>query len=114
LLQYTNKFGEIGIADLYQNPSQRPRKGMTHVPALTRGCKRLFMPSKERYANGMELLLLQGIPVTRESSLKMNTLQIMASQTTHSSQCSLAGNAMHSSCVGMMCVPLLFISSTHE
>ena len=103
------KFETFGIADLYQNPKHRPRKGYSHVPALTRGCKRLFVQREQRYAHGIELLLMQGIPVTRQAATVMNTVQVIVDQLSHSSQCSLAGNAMHSTCVGLMCAAMLFI-----
>lgn len=111
LEEYLEKYGDsgLGIADLYQNANHRPRKGNLEVPALTRGCKRLYIVKSKRFAHGVELLLLQGIPVTEQAAAAMRTKRVKVESISHSAQCSLAGNAMHSCCVGLMCVALLFV-----
>ena len=97
------------LADLYQNPRQRPRFGYMHAPTLTRGCKRIFLEQRRRYAHGLELMLWQGIPVTAECASAMDTVQVEVESLSRSQLCSLAGNAMHSCCIGMMCLASLFV-----
>lgn len=99
---YLNLFPEFQIADLYQSADQRPRQGSLHCPALTTGCARMWLRSLNRFAHGCELLLLHGIPVTLQTSDAMGCREIRVGECTHRIQCRLAGNSMHSACIGLM------------
>ena len=97
--------------DLYQNPDARPRKGTLMVPTLTTSCGRLFILNLQRYTHGCELLHLHGLPVSQHVAGFMGTPQIMVHELSHRQQCHLAGNSMHTACVGaVFCAALLFLS----
>ena len=106
---YRAGFELFRVVDLYQNPAHRPRGGSNHMPALTRGCKRLFVDSAGRYLHGLELCLTQGLPVTYEAAERMHCAQIKVGGLSHNSLCSLAGNSMHSACIGLVCLFLLCV-----
>ena len=55
-----------------------------------------------RYASGVELLLLHGIPVSAHISETMGCAQVHVSHVSHRTQCKLAGNSMHATCIGLM------------
>lgn len=102
LQRYLELYPDFEIADLYQCAEQRPRQGSLHCPALTTGCARMWLPRFGRFAHGSELLLMHGIPVTLEASTQMWCREIRVGECTHRIQCKLAGNSMHSACIGLM------------
>ena len=95
------------MCDLYQNPESRPRKGSVVWPTLTTGCSRMYLISQQRYASGFELLLLHGLPVTKEAAKAMKSFSIDITSISHRIQCRLAGNSMHACCVGLVIFALL-------
>lgn len=101
---YRKRFPGFKIADLYQSPESRPRQGVQYCPALTTGCSRLWLEEYSRFAHGVELLLLHAIPATREAAKAMKCGQLQLNQCSHRALCKMAGNSMHSACVGLLCV----------
>jgi hypothetical protein len=51
---------------------------------------------------GVELLLAQGLPIAEYAAKAMNTKQAKVQAISNGQQCRLAGNSMHSSCVGLV------------
>ena len=105
--EYREMDNGVQIADLYQNPDSRPRRGTLHVPTLTTGCARMWLFGLHRYASGAELLALHGIPVFRKIAEAMGCMQVQVRHVSHRCMCRLAGNSMHSSCVGLCFVAVL-------
>lgn len=104
---YIRLFPEAVMFDLYQDATKRPRKGSDHWPALTTGCSRMWIEAKQRFAHGRELLLLQGVPVTQQAATLMRSREVCLDGMSHRQMCRLAGNAMHSSCIGVLCLAAL-------
>ena len=106
---YQELYPDIVVGDLYQDPAQRPRKGVEYLPTLTTGCARLYAYKNKRFLSGVELLQLHSIPVTEIVSRTMRSRRIAVHHLSHRAQCKLAGNCMHTACVGLMlCAVLLF------
>lgn len=99
---YNEKFPDWVVADLNQNAEKRPKYGETTVPTLTTGCSRLRWKPGSRFLHGPELLLLHGVPTTRQIATIMRTRMVNVSCISHRAQCMLAGNSMHASSVGFM------------
>ena len=108
--QYKELFPDVCIADLYQNPASRPRRGVMHCPTLTTGCARMFVFPLNRFAHGSELLVLHGIPVFRILSSAMGCAQIRVNHMSHRLQSKLAGNSMHCACVGLITLAALLFA----
>ena len=104
---YKKLFPEVQIADLYQNAESRPRRGFRTLPTLTTGCSRMFLFNKGRFASGLELLILHGIPVAERVAEVMECAQVQVSHISHRAQCKLAGNSMHACAIGLMFLAVL-------
>ena len=100
--KYAELFPSWVVADLNQNPDQRPKYGTELVPTLTTGCSRIRYKIDDRYLHGSELLLLHGIPVTRQIADVMQCDMVDVAGVSHSAMCKLAGNSMHSASVGFL------------
>ena len=95
------KINGLTICDLNQNPAKRPRFGKAQLPTLTTGVSRMYMPMLGRYISGVELMMFHGIPVTRQLANAMNCSMVNLKGVSHTHQCFMAGNSMHSTCVGV-------------
>ena len=70
----------------------------------------MFLRSQSRFLHGVELMLSQGIPVTKQIAHVMKCNLVEALSVSHRGQCFLAGNAMHSSSIGfMVCCAVMFV-----
>ena len=98
--KYTERCPQWKVADFNQNADTRPRYGIEILPTLTTGCSRMFLRSQSRFLHGVELMLSQGIPVTKQIAHVMKCNLVEALSVSHRGQCFLAGNAMHSSSIG--------------
>ena len=99
---YEELFPGIQVADLYQEPELRPRRGHNHLPTITTGCSRLFAYPKNRFIHGYELLLIHGVSVAKCVSDAMGCARVDVRGMTHWVLSKLAGNSMHASCIGLM------------
>ena len=109
--KYTERFPQWKVADFNQNAdTPRPRYGIEILPTLTTGCSRMFLRSQSRFLHGVELMLSQGIPVTKQIAHVMKCNLVEALSVSHRGHCFLAGNAMHSSSIGfMVCCAVMFV-----
>lgn len=90
------------VADLNQNPEQRPKWGSDTMPTLTTGCSRMRWNLGGRYLHGGELCLLHGIPVTKQIAEIMGCPVVNTNGISHTALCRMAGNSMHAASVGLM------------
>ena len=90
------------VADLNQNPEQRPKWGSDTMPTLTTGCSRMRWNLGGRYLHGGELCLLHGIPVTKQIAEIMGCPVVNTNGISHTALCRMAGNSMRAASVGLM------------
>ena len=101
------------VVDLSQNPLARPRGSTVDGALCTLTCSssRLFVISEARCLSGIELLLAQGFPATdwAAGALGIHTGRLTPDGLSNHAAVRLAGNAMHSNCMGLMLAWSLFV-----
>ncbi len=94
------------LVDLSQNALVRPRGATKDGALCTLTCSpsRLYMVKKGQCLTGPELLLAQAIPSTEWAAqvLGFGSVRLLPEQLSNHAAVKLAGNAMHSNCMGLI------------
>lgn len=108
LEKYEDLFPAALAFDLNQDPLCRPRKSECDLHTLTTGSTKIWLPPKKRFLSGLECLALHSIAVSPGLAATMGCTEVQVGALSHSAQCFLAGNCMHTASVGSVIALCLF------
>lgn len=103
---------QVVVFDANQNPDFLLRVGTsTAFPTLTRSCNHFWHLQEERFVRGLELASLHSMPFVSSVAAQLGVEQTMLPPEISNSQlCSMVGNSMHATCVGLALANAVFLS----